>query len=56
MPFGTYPRCTDCEHKVTQVIDRVIKGKRHQLCISCARKAGWFDEDKEPEQQQLWKE
>lgn len=55
-PFGKYPRCTDCERKVTQVLERVIKGKRHQLCTSCARKAGWFDEDKEPEQGTLFEE
>lgn len=49
-----YSRCTECKYMVPQLIDRVIKGKRHQLCNSCARKAGWFDEDAEPKQQQLF--
>jgi hypothetical protein len=51
--FGKYPRCTECENQVTQVIDRVIKGKRYQLCFACAKKAGWFD--KEEAQGQLFK-
>jgi hypothetical protein len=55
-PFGKYPRCTECQNQVTQVIDRIIKGKRITLCFSCARNAGWFDEDKEPEQGTLFKE
>lgn len=54
-----YPRCTECKNRVPQVIDRVINRKRHQLCFSCARKAGWFDEDGETflnVQGQLFKE
>ena len=54
MPFGTYPRCDTCKHAVTQVIDRIIKGKRVTKCFSCARKAGWFED--EPVQGQLFKE
>jgi uncharacterized protein with PIN domain len=42
-----YPRCTECKRSVPMVDEKVIKGKRHQLCSSCARKAGWYDEDQE---------
>lgn len=56
-PFGRYPRCTECKRQVTQVIDRVIKGKRISLCFSCADKAGWFKKDEvKPEQTKLFEE
>jgi formylmethanofuran dehydrogenase subunit E len=55
MPFGQYPRCDRCSHKVPQVDEKVIKGKRIRLCPSCARKAGWYDpERKEDEQGKLF--
>jgi hypothetical protein len=40
---------------VTQVLERVIKGKRYSLCTVCAREAGWFNDDEEsPEQGKLF--
>src|SRR6516164_8688830 len=46
------PRCPRCERRVTQVFDRIIKGKRVVRCFSCAKELGWFDD--EPEQGRLF--
>ena len=46
-----YEKCDECGYRVPQILDKVVRGKRVALCFKCARKAGWFDEEGEKDEQ-----
>ena len=51
-----YSRCPDCKYMVPLLYDKVVHGKRIVKCPKCANKAGWFNENAEPQQGQLFKD